>query len=102
MQFCNFNLILLKRDIYIGDIQFNRLVSYANEDEEEEGEDLDRESDEHEADESKCMSIIFHMQYVEIKNRFLLPWYMKTLNLQLYRCIFIAYVDLQMHLSLLC
>lgn len=33
--------------------QFNRLVSYANEDEEEDGEDLDRDSDEHEPDESK-------------------------------------------------
>lgn len=31
--------------------KFNRLVSYANEDEEEDGEDLDRDSDEHEPDE---------------------------------------------------
>lgn len=43
-------------------------MSYANEDEEEEGDDLDRESDEHEADESKFLSITFGIQYVEIKN----------------------------------
>lgn len=63
---------IIKINIYIEDFQFNRLVSYANEDEEEEGDDLDRESDEHEADESKCLSIIFDMQYVEIRNKFLL------------------------------